>query len=55
MMKVFVDNWRWQGVPFYMTSGKRLAKKLTEIVIQFKEIPHSMFRQILGRTSGPTG
>jgi glucose-6-phosphate 1-dehydrogenase len=47
MMKVFVDNWRWQGVPFYMTSGKRLAKKLTEIVIRFKEIPHSMFRQIL--------
>ena len=48
MMKVFVDNWRWQGVPFLVTSGKRLARKLTEIVIQFKEIPHSMFRQVLG-------
>ncbi len=48
MMKVQVDNWRWQGVPFYMCSGKRLAKKLTEIVIQFKEVPHSMFRQTLG-------
>jgi len=48
MMKVFLDNWRWQGVPFYLTSGKRLAKKLTEIVIQFKEIPHSMFRRTLG-------
>jgi glucose-6-phosphate 1-dehydrogenase len=48
MMKVFLDNWRWQGVPFYLTSGKRLAKKLTEIVIQFKEVPHSMFRQTLG-------
>jgi len=48
MMKVFLDNWRWQGVPFYLTSGKRLAKKLTEIAIQFKEIPHSMFRQTLG-------
>jgi glucose-6-phosphate 1-dehydrogenase len=48
MIKVFVDNWRWQGVPFYVTSGKRLAKKLTEIAIQFKEIPHSMFRQTLG-------
>ena len=47
-MKVFIDNWRWQGVPFYLTSGKRLAKKLTEIVIQFKEVPHSMFRRILG-------
>ncbi len=48
MMKVFIDNWRWQGVPFYLTSGKRLAKKLTEIVIQFKEVPHSVFRHILG-------
>ncbi|MBT8370566.1 MAG: glucose-6-phosphate dehydrogenase, partial [Deltaproteobacteria bacterium] len=35
-MKVFIDNWRWQGVPFYLTSGKRLAQKTTEIVIQFK-------------------
>ncbi|MBN1847392.1 MAG: glucose-6-phosphate dehydrogenase [Deltaproteobacteria bacterium] len=48
MMKIFLDNWRWQGVPFYLTSGKRMAKKLTEIIIQFKEVPHSMFRQILG-------
>jgi glucose-6-phosphate 1-dehydrogenase len=48
MMKIFLDNWRWQGVPFYLTSGKRLAQKLTEIVIQFKEIPHSMFRRTLG-------
>jgi glucose-6-phosphate 1-dehydrogenase len=48
MMKIFLDNWRWQGVPFYLTSGKRLPKKLTEIVIQFKEIPHSMFRQTIG-------
>jgi glucose-6-phosphate 1-dehydrogenase len=48
MMKVFLDNWRWQGIPFYLTSGKRMAKKITEIVIQFKEVPHSMFRAILG-------
>lgn len=47
-MKVLIDNWRWQGVPFYLTSGKRLARKLTEIAIQFKEVPHSMFRQTLG-------
>lgn len=46
-MKVFVDNWRWQGVPFYLTSGKRLREKLTEIVIQFKEVPHAMFRHVL--------
>jgi glucose-6-phosphate 1-dehydrogenase len=48
MMKIFLDNWRWQGVPFYLTSGKRLARKVTEIAIQFKEVPHSMFRLTLG-------
>jgi glucose-6-phosphate 1-dehydrogenase len=48
MMKIFLDNWRWQGVPFFLTSGKRMAKKITEIVIQFKEVPHSMFRRTLG-------
>lgn len=48
MMKVFLDNWRWQGVPFYLTSGKRMASKATEVCIQFKDIPHSMFRQTLG-------
>jgi len=47
-MKVFIDNWRWQGVPFYLTSGKRLARKLTEISIVFKEVPHSMFRRMFG-------
>ncbi len=46
-MKVFLDTWRWQGVPFYLTSGKRLANKLTEIAIQFRDVPHSMFRTIL--------
>ena len=46
-MKVFIDNWRWQGVPFYLTSGKRLARKLTEISIVFKEVPHSVFRGVL--------
>lgn len=53
MMKVFVDNWRWQGVPFYLTSGKRLPRKLTEIAVQFKEIPHSVFRQTLGERISP--
>ena len=50
MMKVFLDNWRWQGVPFYLTSGKRLATKKTEIAIQFKNVPHSLFRNVLGET-----
>jgi glucose-6-phosphate 1-dehydrogenase len=47
MMRLFVDNWRWQGVPFYLASGKRLARKETKIVIQFKGVPHSMFRNVL--------
>ncbi|KPK20424.1 MAG: glucose-6-phosphate dehydrogenase, partial [Nitrospira bacterium SG8_3] len=47
-MKVFIGNWRWKGVPFYLTSGKRLNRKLTQISIQFKEVPHSMFRPVLG-------
>ncbi len=41
--KVFVDNWRWKGVPFYLRTGKRLAYKDTEIAITFKQVPHSMF------------
>ena len=42
--KLFVDNWRWSGVPFYLRTGKRLGRKLTEIVITFKTVPHSMFQ-----------
>jgi glucose-6-phosphate 1-dehydrogenase len=49
-MKVFIDNWRWQNIPFFLTSGKRLAQKRTEIAIQFKEIPHSIFRHALGES-----
>ncbi len=48
LMKVYIDNWRWQGVPFVLVSGKRLARKLTRMVIHFKEVPHSLFRQVLG-------
>jgi glucose-6-phosphate 1-dehydrogenase len=47
-MKLHIDNWRWQGVPFYLTSGKRMGRKVTEIAIQFREVPHSIFRNILG-------
>jgi glucose-6-phosphate 1-dehydrogenase len=39
----YIDNWRWQGVPFYLRSGKALAGKTTEIFIQFKEVPHLLF------------
>lgn len=41
--KLFIDNWRWKGVPFYLRTGKRLARKNTEIAITFKQVPHSMF------------
>jgi glucose-6-phosphate 1-dehydrogenase len=42
-LKFFVDSWRWAGVPFYMRSGKRLPKRVTEIAIHFKEAPHLLF------------
>ena len=42
-MKVHVDNWRWGGVPFYVRAGKRLSRRVTEIAIQFKKVPHSLF------------
>ena len=42
-LKVHVDNWRWKGVPFYLRTGKRLPKRTTEIVVQFRGIPHSIF------------
>jgi glucose-6-phosphate 1-dehydrogenase len=41
--RVFVDNWRWAGVPFYLRSGKRLPARMTEIAIQFKQAPLSLF------------
>ena len=43
-LKLYVDNWRWSGVPFYLRSGKRLARPLTEVAIQFKSAPHLVFR-----------
>jgi glucose-6-phosphate 1-dehydrogenase len=43
-MRVFVDSWRWGGVPFYVRAGKRLSRRVTEIAIQFKKVPHSLFR-----------
>jgi len=43
-VKLWVDNWRWRGVPFYLRSGKRLALKSTEISIEFKCVPHLMFQ-----------
>jgi glucose-6-phosphate 1-dehydrogenase len=43
--KLLIDNWRWAGVPFYLRTGKRLNKRTTEIVIQFRRAPHIVFRE----------
>ncbi|MBX9795641.1 MAG: glucose-6-phosphate dehydrogenase [Sphingomonas sp.] len=48
-IKAHVDNWRWQGVPFYLRTGKRLPQRHSEIVIQFKPVPHSIFAARGGR------
>jgi len=43
-LKLLIDNWRWAGVPFYLRTGKRLARRVTEIVIQFRRTPFVLFR-----------
>ena len=53
VMRVFIDNWRWRGVPFYLASGKRLPRKLTQLIIHFKEVPHSLFANIELGTIAP--
>lgn len=44
--RFFIDNWRWRGVPFYLRSGKRLARRVSEIAITYKQVPHSIFAPI---------
>jgi glucose-6-phosphate 1-dehydrogenase len=44
-LRLEVDNWRWAGVPFYLRTGKRLAKRASEIAVQFKRTPHLVFRR----------
>jgi glucose-6-phosphate 1-dehydrogenase len=46
-LKLHIDNWRWQGVPFYLRSGKRLVRKGTEIAIEFKRVPHLLFSPLI--------
>ena len=43
-LRTEIDNWRWAGVPFFMRTGKRMPVRYSEIVIQFKEVPHSIFK-----------
>ena len=53
-IKAYVDNWRWQGVPFFLRTGKRLPERRSEIVIQFKPVPHNVFRDRGGRLDANT-
>jgi glucose-6-phosphate 1-dehydrogenase len=43
-LKLTIDNWRWAGVPFYLRTGKRLSQRVTEVVVQFKQVPSLLFR-----------
>jgi len=52
-MKLFIDNWRWSGVPFYLRSGKRLSAHKTEVSIHFKPVPHQMFFQAMNERIEP--
>lgn len=44
-MRAHIDNWRWSGVPFYLRTGKRMPRRCTEIYLQFRAVPHSIFAQ----------
>ena len=48
-IKAEIENWRWAGVPFYLRTGKRLPSRVSEIVVTFKPVPHSIF----GTAAGP--
>lgn len=52
-LRLFIDTWRWGGVPFYVRSGKRMARKLTEVVVTFKRTPHCLFREEAARSMRP--
>ena len=53
-LKLYLDNWRWQDVPFYLRTGKRMPRKLSQIVIVFRPVPHLMFLPSLPTTSNRT-
>jgi len=50
-LKVHIANWRWYGTPFYLRTGKRLRSRVSEIVVVFKELPHSIFGEEAGRSA----
>jgi glucose-6-phosphate 1-dehydrogenase len=50
-MRVFVDNWRWAGVPFFLRAGKRLSRRLAEVVVHFRDPPYPLFPESSGRSA----
>jgi len=52
-MKIFIDNWRWAGVPFYLRHGKALPRRATEIAITFKPAPQGLFSRVTGQPPEP--
>jgi glucose-6-phosphate 1-dehydrogenase len=50
-LKFYIDNWRWKGVPFYLRTGKRMPKKVSEISIHFREVPYLMFQSAAKQVS----
>ncbi len=52
-LRLYLDNWRWQGVPFYIRTGKRLARKFTEISVHFQRVPHQLFTMPVGEELEP--
>jgi glucose-6-phosphate 1-dehydrogenase len=52
-MSLSLDSWRWGGVPFYLRAGKRLAKRLAEVVLHFKPLPHGLFQGTRGASDEP--
>ena len=53
-IKLFIDNWRWSGMPFYLRTGKCLPEKLSEIVVRFRSPPLTLFQKQCDRRSIPT-
>ncbi len=52
-LKLYVDNWRWQGIPFYLRTGKRMEAKVSEISIRFRDVPHKSFPASYGLNQQP--
>jgi glucose-6-phosphate 1-dehydrogenase len=52
-LRLWVDNWRWQGVPFYLRTGKRMTQAVSEISIRFRDVPHNAFPAVTGLNTEP--